>query len=203
MATISCKECGQTVSTNAKSCPHCGAGRKKFKNQTLSLKNIILFSIVAFVAINIFGTDNGPGTDKKVSKKTAEASGPLSPKSIQSNELPAAKVASPSVDPALVCRASISLIFGQPVDSISTVKNDPIVELEYTRAVDNSDWKYRCKLASDEVIWAGFIDGEWGRWRDHAMDAEVTYQVRSDKLLITEKYPSSKSSNKTFDLDSL
>ena len=328
MTAIKCKECGGTVSSHAKTCPHCGAGRKKFKSRTLSIKNMILFPVVAFFAISILGVLNNFGswlTGDNASEQTVDASGSLDVKSSKTpnsdlvckaavsfvfdqpfgsvtivksgsvseiaytravddkyrcklkgdevifaelidgkwerwrdnylvsakttyrmsegklfvytqplvgklatqefdfqmvyskpnkpdqtnqpnepNEPQVAKVETPSVGSNFICRAGISTIFGRPVSSISAVKNGPMIELSYIRAADGSKFKYRCRLSDNEIIWAGLIDGKWGRWRDHAADAKVTYWVTDDKLMVSEKYPSSsEASVEAFDLNSL
>jgi hypothetical protein len=199
MAAIKCAECGGTVSTSAKTCPHCGARPKQFKRRPLGDKFLPLLPLsIIFVVVVILGKlfpDNDASEMSKVSSSSSVSS--------QVSQPPSDQAMNQSMNPASVCKASISLIFGQPVSSISTVKNGPVIELSYTRSADNSDWKYRCKLRGDEVIWAGFIDGDWGRWRDHAMDARVTYRVKSDKLTVSEKYPSSEASTKTFNLGSI
>lgn len=184
MAVIKCAECGGTVSTDAKQCPHCGAGKKKFKG---SSGNLLIHGFVAFVAIGLLGNLLPNGEDES-GTQTAEV---------------VSKAQSPKVSTGQICKAAISLIFDQSPDSISVTGMGSIVELSYTRSVDNSYWKYRCKVESNEVIWAGFVDGRWGRWRDGVYDAAITYRVSTNKVMVSERYPGAKASTKTFNLSEL
>lgn len=192
MAVIKCAECSGTVSTDAKRCPHCGAGKKKFKGGS---KNLLIHGFVAFVAIGLLGNllpdseeESDSQTREVVSKVTSEV---------------ASIPQSPQVGTDKICKAAISLIFGQPADSISVSGTERTVELSYERSVDNSNWRYRCKVEGNQIIWAGFVDGQWGRWRDGSYDAKITYRARTDKLMVSERYPDSKASTQTFNLSEL
>ena len=57
MALISCKECGNQVSTEAKVCPKCGA--KVPKKTGIITKALIFFFLVGLIGV-IFGGHNGP-----------------------------------------------------------------------------------------------------------------------------------------------
>ena len=168
MAIIKCAECGGNVSTSAKQCPHCGASSKKFNG---GCRRLFGYTIIAILVMAFLG-NFVPKSEKyeEVSKT----------KSINDYS---------SIGKENICKAAISLIFGQPVKSISVKKQGRLVELTYTRTADDSYWKYRCKVENNEIIWAGFLEGQWGRWRDGEYDAEITYEVKNDKLMISEKYP--------------
>jgi len=205
MGVISCSECNGKVSTLASQCPHCGVGSKYFQHYRRSSKDkargvLFLvaagFSVVGFVILSEF--------ESSTPAPAPSASSSASSKSSQIGQLSNEKAASTSVSPELVCKAAISLIFRRPVNSITAVKNGSVIELKYIREVDSSEWRSRCKLEGNEVIWAGLIDGNWGRWRVHPLDAKITYRVSADQLMVSEQYPSAeKPFTKTFDLDSL
>ena len=59
MALTKCKECGQSISSKAGSCPQCGAPIKK----SSGCAALLLFAIIVFVVIMVIA--NLPGTDKK------------------------------------------------------------------------------------------------------------------------------------------
>jgi hypothetical protein len=181
MGVISCSECNGKVSTLASQCPHCGVGSKRFQHYRRSRKDKargVIFLVAAGFSVVGF-----------LILSEFESSTPA---------------ASKSVSPELVCKAAISLIFRRPVNSITAVKNGSVIELKYIREVDSNEWRSRCKLEGNEVIWAGLIDGNWGRWRVHPLDAKITYRVSADQLIVSEQYPSAeKPFTKTFDLDSL
>lgn len=82
MAIINCGECGAPVSTEAKSCPACGASRKVFrrpagtKKQTSWLKKIgivfgVMFgvSLVGGIAAGVSGTNSGAQTESTQDKQ--------------------------------------------------------------------------------------------------------------------------------------
>ena len=59
MAIIKCRECGKDVSSDAKTCPHCG------KSQASGLGgNVILIAILIVVTIIFIGNISGPTTPK-------------------------------------------------------------------------------------------------------------------------------------------
>lgn len=58
MALINCRECSKEFSSEAKTCPHCGASRKR----SHGLGTIALFAIVALVAIVLYGKNRDTAT---------------------------------------------------------------------------------------------------------------------------------------------
>ena len=60
MALIKCKECGKDVSTEAESCPNCGAVLKKKKGNT----NYVLTGILILIVLVVIGTLINKNTTK-------------------------------------------------------------------------------------------------------------------------------------------
>jgi len=90
-----------------------------------------------------------------------------------------------------VCKAGIGLVMGRDVSTISAKSVENEVILNYTRP-DGDKFQYKCVLPpnSNRVLWAAWIDGKWGRWRDTPADGELTYREDNKKLVITETMPS-------------
>jgi len=108
-----------------------------------------------------------------------------------------------SVRDEQVCKAAIATMFRKSPSTINVENSSSPYVLSYVRKPDNSTWKYRCKVQGNEIIWAGWINGSWGRWRDDQNDAEVTYKVDGDQIQISEQYPGSSASTKSYDISSL
>ncbi|WP_018403228.1 hypothetical protein [Marinobacter gelidimuriae] len=102
-----------------------------------------------------------------------------------------------------ICKAAVATMFFQSPSIISVDKASEPFELSYVRSVDNSTWRYRCKVDGNEIIWAGWVDGKWGRWRNGQYDAEITYTKNGTKIQISEQYPGSEASLKSYDASSL
>jgi hypothetical protein len=108
-----------------------------------------------------------------------------------------------SVSDEQVCKAAVAKMFYKDPSIISTSEGRNFVTLTYTRKSDGSEWKYRCKVDGNNISWAGFIDGAWGRWRTGPSDARVTYEVNGKNLSISEKYPGSKASVRSYRVSEL
>lgn len=102
-----------------------------------------------------------------------------------------------------VCKAAIAAIFSQSPSIISVTGETPPLEVRYTRPVDNKKWRYRCRIEGDNVLWAGWTNGNWGRWRNGEYDAEITFERSDDQLKITETYPGSSGSTKSYSISAL
>lgn len=333
MALIDCSECGRTVSTDAKTCPGCGASKRKFKRSSLSGQDILIIGcifLVVVVASNMLPGGNGESssqTDTAVTSQTSEQS--QKPRTDYSMETPlglfrisgrqgiAASLAciasmangsglpvtamevtnkgfppvieyessdgqqsvnckfdgnevlvkasdSPSYDRIsnkvrfeywrndeeilskvtvletgeeqfkrynlnslvairdgaardtkiagdptsiagddAICKAAVAMMFGQSPNIIRIQNSGSPFVLSYVRPKDGSSFKYRCKIRGNEIIWAGFIDGKWGRWRNGQYDPEVTYKVSKSKIVISEQYPGDKANTESYDLSAL
>ena len=55
MAIIKCPECGQDISTEAKSCPCCGAENKEMTKKAEETKNELIYTWVMFGVAAILG----------------------------------------------------------------------------------------------------------------------------------------------------
>ena len=84
-----------------------------------------------------------------------------------------------------IARYTISTIMGQSSRSILSEKEGDYFVLTYIRSSDEEIFIYRVKFDGNKIIWSGFIDGKWGRWRDSDLDDEITYEEIGDKLVIT------------------
>ena len=85
-----------------------------------------------------------------------------------------------------ISRAAIGTAMRRSPSTIraTTVGNE--VKLSYVRENDQTEWKYKCKLDGNRVIWA--VDPE-GRWRDHPLDERIYYRgLPGDVLEIEEHY---------------
>lgn len=60
MALVNCKECGHPVSTEAKSCPNCGA--KAPKRSGTGLAPLLVIGLIAYA---VYATSSSPNTEKK------------------------------------------------------------------------------------------------------------------------------------------
>jgi hypothetical protein len=82
MAMINCGECGASVSTEAKSCPACGAGRKVFRRPAGTKKpmswpkkiSVVLgvmfgISVIGGIAAGVSGTNQAPQTESAQDKQ--------------------------------------------------------------------------------------------------------------------------------------
>ena len=84
-----------------------------------------------------------------------------------------------------IARYTISTNMGQSSRSILADKEGEYFVLTYIRSSDEEIFTYRVKFDENKIIWSGFIDGKWGRWRDSDLDDEITYEEIGDKLVIT------------------
>ncbi|QSP94014.1 hypothetical protein LPB19_12530 [Marinobacter salinisoli] len=194
MAVINCGECKGLVSTSAKACPHCGAKPKAFKRNPMSAKQKLQVVGVVFVVLvlsNFIPKDKGRSDDYVDYREDKAVALPDFP-------------ASPSKDlEQKICKASIATAFTKSPDSISTEFKSGIVELSYRRESDNSLWRYRCNVEHEVVVWAGFIDGDWGRWRNARGDAKITYSIVGSEIEISEQYPGAKASINSYKMAEL
>jgi len=84
-----------------------------------------------------------------------------------------------------ISAAVIATLMGRPVN-IMLVKSadEDTFFVKYTRPSDGSIWTSKCRFDGTRVIW-GTRDG---RWRVHPEDGVVSYEVKSGKLVVTERY---------------
>lgn len=96
-----------------------------------------------------------------------------------------------------VCKAAIATEMGRELKIIKTIKSGDMPEVGYTRH-DGDKFRYRCRVESDRVIWQAYFPDRsaWGRWRNSADDAVLTFKADANKLSIsssqtgtTDTYP--------------
>lgn len=89
-----------------------------------------------------------------------------------------------------LCRATISALFSKPVKIISVYRNSGNeVRVKYTRKMDKTVWKNKCKIEGDTIVW-GAVDPDRvgnesaGRWRIRYAegDEKISYNATSEKL---------------------
>lgn len=69
MALLDCHECGKPVSTEAKSCPSCGAKPKKVKKSGNLLKILVIGGIVVAAASSLAPSSNDPCNNEMTNAK--------------------------------------------------------------------------------------------------------------------------------------
>jgi hypothetical protein len=175
MALGSCKECGDKVSSGAKTCPHCGVKKpyKKIARKATFRDFILLMVGLVVVLIIADRSDSNEGTSKpKVETKTVS------------------KVS--SKNKVFVCRAFISNAYGKPISIINHKKTDAngVVYVGYKRS-DGTLWDYGCRVNSSTAVYSAWIKDsqKWGRWRD---DEKATFSYKGDSLIISDPISGSK-----------
>lgn len=78
MAMTKCKECGAEISTEATTCPHCGAKRKKSSGCALVVLVILVLVVIVIVGAN--SGDNSSGNRNPVAASTAPSGNTASAK---------------------------------------------------------------------------------------------------------------------------
>jgi hypothetical protein len=79
-----------------------------------------------------------------------------------------------------------------------------IVFLSYTRQDDGTNWKYRCRVDGQRIIWAS---DPGGRWRTHPEDEQLFFRVVKarigSQLEVEERYSDGSSTKDTFSFEDL
>lgn len=176
MAAIVCGECGGTVSTTAKQCPHCGAKPYRFKRNTVTPIKVMVWFSLAFILIGILV----PKSEKKSANVSAESSAlGVADKSRLLDRT--------TEDKLKVCKAAISYIFNRPTNIIQVSPRYEFIDASYIRPEDKEKFDYTCDINGNSVMWAANVDGKWGRWRDHADDGKIFYEFDNTTLTIREE----------------
>lgn len=81
---------------------------------------------------------------------------------------------------ASLCKAYIADQFGKPLHIMrfQRVDNEGNVYVSYNRSADNTTWDYVCDISGSSMVWAGWIDGDWGRWR-HEDKVNIHYNSQT------------------------
>ncbi|OZB16711.1 MAG: hypothetical protein B7X58_05020 [Marinobacter sp. 34-60-7] len=103
-----------------------------------------------------------------------------------------------------LCRGAISLVMLKDHSIIEAQDHGSEVHVSYTRPADGSKFELKCKFPKEStVIWAGKIDGKWGRWRDKSDDSVVTYKVSGGSITFYENMAGRVINQKTIDITEL
>jgi hypothetical protein len=99
-----------------------------------------------------------------------------------------------------ICKATIAATMGRnpSIVKISSVQGN-VTYLSYVRKSDNTQWKVRCKLEGNRVIWAA----DNGRWRTGQYDSKIIFSVNGSELKISEKYSDGSGDTKIFKIAQL
>ena len=98
-----------------------------------------------------------------------------------------------------LCKGAIATIMYKDPSIMKGKMHGNEARIGYTRKADGSKFEMKCKFPKKGlVIWAGKIDGQWGRWRTHTADSIVTYEVANDSTTFYENMASKVVGEKTF-----
>ena len=100
---------------------------------------------------------------------------------------------------AQICKATISALMGRDPSIIKVNSQaEGIVALSYIQPDDGTEWKTRCKIEEQTVIWASDPDG---RWRTDPIDSEIVFDIDTvnSRLEIQETFPDGSISENVFD----
>jgi hypothetical protein len=83
-------------------------------------------------------------------------------------------------DKVSLCKAYIADQFAKPLNimQLQRVDNKGLVYISYTRVSDNTKWDYVCEINDSSILWAGWVDGNWGRWR-HEDQVSINYNPQT------------------------
>lgn len=180
MAMISCAECGGDVSTEAKSCPHCGAKARAFKRRPVSP----LWTVLGVIAVLLIIFADGPAEDSSDSTRSSAASrSPTASTAVAYAPDATIVTNGKSFQVSALCAAAIAGMMRRPLDIVNAEIRAEYVYVHYTRQDDGTYWDYKCKVVGDRVHW-GKPDG---RWRDHPADDVLRYKIADDALVIYEE----------------
>ncbi|MCK0768099.1 hypothetical protein [Chromohalobacter canadensis] len=126
--------------------------------------------------------------DKKVGSTESAGISSSDSNSPNPNKHPIEIEESPNSAPfrkAEICRAGVAAAMGRSY-SITQIDGTQgsVYYVSYTRPQDGKQWRYRCKIDDNTIIWAS-IDG---RWRTHPLDGVIRFAVDENVLKIIEAY---------------
>ncbi len=212
---IKCEECGNSISDEAPSCPHCGIRRVtktekaiKDKEESILRKQAesqrkkttitnfativaIIFLAVLFIKYRAESSDYATSSQATDMPQTTTAEGKITKTDIAPFNI------------TQICAATVSVLFYKPVNIMraSYISSD-IAQIEYTRASDGTWWRSQCRLTKNTVEWRAMGStsepNKEGRWRTEYWvdgvningDSVVFYAIdrKLKKLFITEKH---------------
>lgn len=101
---------------------------------------------------------------------------------------------------AQICRAAISTIMNQDLKDVEFKRE--VKQVKYINippSKDNSVFKFKCTVSDKKIQWAS----EFGTWQDSDLDSFVTYKIKENILIMSERYNSGYTFNKKFSLNNL
>lgn len=89
---------------------------------------------------------------------------------------------------AQICKATIALEMGAPIETIATIEEGKYPIVSYRRVLDGQRFTYSCKLSKENgrVVWRAYNPDEkgWARWRDEERDPDNVYSASGEYLTI-------------------
>lgn len=98
-----------------------------------------------------------------------------------------------------ICKAGIGMMMGRDPAVMDSRVAGGIVFLSYIREDDGTEWKYKCRLEGNRIMWGA----DDGRWRDNPADEALFFKVSEGRLEVEERYGDGSSSQETFSLGDL
>lgn len=162
------------------------------RNEKKSLKRVLIFAIATILVIVSFWWV-GVKLAEPIKPTPTASIKPISKKDITLADLD-------HRDAMIICPGTISALFFHPIDAINIDRIERgIMYLSYKRISDNTEWKQRCKIEGNKVIWAANWDPKEGRWRTGPYDEVITYQIAEEQITIKQVFSDQSELVKKFD----
>ncbi|WP_026958970.1 MULTISPECIES: hypothetical protein [Aliagarivorans] len=94
-----------------------------------------------------------------------------------------ANTQAPAMGEAEFCQATLAMAFNRDAAAISVEQLEEYWRVDYQRPNGKLS-QHRCKVEGEQVIWGNYPDG---RWRDMEFDANYSYAIEGNELVITEQ----------------
>ncbi len=201
-----CRECGHKVSSEAKTCPNCGA-RKPYQSPVRGLIVLAFISVALYKGCNGINHtnahDNGYAAQDITSNNAPTSQPFVSPDVVKvTRAVPVNLKAAPTAPYTVVqvCKATISGMFDRSVSTMRSRKtNIPgVFVISYRRPSDGQRFSLDCKLSDDNVIWreSGQFSDRWNGTGN--VEFNVVFKILDKKLVITELHADSDDITYTF-----
>ena len=186
MALGHCPECYKVISSEAKSCPHCG-----YRPKGPGCGKFILYAVIFIIGGNVFFSILPSPSDNLIEDfRTNESEN----QALISETIEQKKVALKNFSKEDVARFTISSVMGQPSKKIKVKKEGELYYVSYVRKSDSQKFKYKIKIDGNRIVWAN-IDG---RWRDGDYDERISFEEADNKLKITQTFSDGSGDTKEF-----
>src|SRR5829696_8376604 len=93
-----------------------------------------------------------------------------------------------------ICKAGIGVVMGRDPATMESRLDGEAVFLSYIRADDGTEWKYKCRIEGERIMWGA----DPGRWRDNPADEQLFFAISEGHLEVEERYGDGSSTQKTF-----